>query len=121
MATSDQLEIIYDGDCPFCRNIVLKRDLESNGFQVTMVNARDLSNQQLTDYQNAGYDLNDGMLVKYQNKQYYGHDALMLLLKLSRHKGLAVRVFEFIYLKMNQYWFYRMLVKIRLWFVPPLK
>ncbi|RLV59561.1 DUF393 domain-containing protein [Parashewanella curva] len=121
MATSDQLEIIYDGDCPFCRNIVLKRDLESNGFQVEMINARNLSKQQLMYYQDAGYDLNEGMLVKYQHKLHYGHNALMLLLRLSRHQSLGVKMFEIIYLKMNQNWLYRMLVKIRLWFVSPIK
>ncbi|MCL1077332.1 DUF393 domain-containing protein [Parashewanella spongiae] len=109
-----QIKLYFDGDCPICNNIVLKRQLTEKGIQLTLVNARTLSTIELNTFYQLGFDLNAGMLIEFDRQYYYGHAALQLLFSLSASSNLMVRWFELSYLTLNQVRFYKLLVKIRL-------
>ncbi|MGB0894049.1 MAG: DCC1-like thiol-disulfide oxidoreductase family protein [Parashewanella sp.] len=108
-----ELTIIYDNDCPICQNFVLKRKLDQK-LTLTLVNARELTLSQLTDYRQRGYDLNDGMIAKWQGQYYFGHQALQLILSLSKHSSWVGRFFERIYQNTNNPYLYKFLVRCRL-------
>ncbi len=114
MAENKLIDIIYDGECPICKHFVLKRNVEQNGYQLNLINARGLSPQQIRDYRQRGFDLNKGMLARYQDKEYFANDALTLLLSVSRHSGRPELFIESGYLRVNSPGLYRILVKLRL-------
>ncbi len=109
-----RIDVIYDGDCPICRQFVLKRNIEQNNFTLNLINARTLTPAKIFEYSQQGYDLNNGMLVLYEGKHYYGHKAMRQLLKLSKHKNKLQSIFEWFYSKVNSPKFYQILVKMRL-------
>ncbi len=109
-----QIKIYFDGACPVCNNIVLKRELNEKGFLITLINARTLTTDELNSFFQQSIDLNKGMLVYFNQQHYYGHEALLLLLSLSEHSNPTIKQFETLYVKLNQPWLYRVLVKARL-------
>ena len=114
MTDNKLIDIIYDGECPICKHFVLKRNVEQNGYQLNLIDARTLSAQQISDYRQRGFDLNQGMLARYQGKEYFANDALTFLLSVSQHSRKVESVIESGYLKMNSPSLYRILVKLRL-------
>jgi len=68
--------IIYDGDCPFCKNIMLMSELKRSFRSVDLVNARDIPNI-VALCKKEGLDLNQGMIVLDQEKNLlFGGEAL---------------------------------------------
>ena len=114
MATTEVLEIIYDGECPICQNMMLKRKLTTNDIQLILTDARMLTNDQLQTLTDKGYDINKGMLVYCAGNEYYGHEAMQFILAKSEHSSILMKAFEQIYIKLNQPRLYAILVKLRL-------
>lgn len=79
------IEIVYDGECPFCadftRMVALRRRAE-----VSLIDARG-TDPRIAQI-GAGLDLNRGMAVRWQGRIYYGAEAMTLLLNLSQPKGI---------------------------------
>ncbi|MEM1352576.1 MAG: DCC1-like thiol-disulfide oxidoreductase family protein [Pseudomonadota bacterium] len=84
------LNIIYDGDCPFCQRYVTILQLREAVGKVQLVNARE--HPEVVEFFNE-YDmpLNDGMVAEYENSFYYGKDAMNFLALVSSRSGVLNR------------------------------
>ncbi|MGF1625552.1 MAG: thiol-disulfide oxidoreductase DCC family protein [Alphaproteobacteria bacterium] len=79
----DALEIIYDGECPFCtRYVALVRLREAVG-PVALIDARS-DDPRVAAVQAEGYDLNVGMVVRHRGVVHHGPAAVAVLTRLSR-------------------------------------
>jgi predicted DCC family thiol-disulfide oxidoreductase YuxK len=77
------LRIVYDGDCPFCRNYVALLRLRER-HDVRLVDAR----REPALAAQYGLDLNEGMIVDMDGKVHHGARAVSLLSHLSGRFGL---------------------------------
>ncbi|MDO5706567.1 MAG: DCC1-like thiol-disulfide oxidoreductase family protein [Paracoccus sp. (in: a-proteobacteria)] len=87
------IEIVYDGECPFCADFTRMVALRRAG-QVALIDARG-DDPRVAEI-GAGLDLNRGMVVRHHGRVSYGADAMALLLALSQPGGvwgIARRVF----------------------------
>lgn len=82
MESSDEsVEILYDGDCPFCTRYVRWLRLRKN-LKTSLVSARE-SSPLRDEATRLGYDLDRGMLVRYGGRFYYAEEAITILTLLS--------------------------------------
>ncbi|MDO5658452.1 MAG: DCC1-like thiol-disulfide oxidoreductase family protein [Paracoccus sp. (in: a-proteobacteria)] len=81
---TDLIEIVYDGDCPFCADFTRMVALRRAG-QVALIDARgdDPRVQEIGE----SFDLDEGMLVRRHGQIWFGADAMALLLMLSQPGG----------------------------------
>lgn len=84
------LVIIYDGECPFCRNYVELMALREAVGKVELIDAREMS-APVVELIEQGFDLNEGMVAKFGGKIYYGSDAVLLISTLTQARGWAAR------------------------------
>ena len=96
------LNIVYDGDCPFCsRYVALLRLREKH--DVRLVNAR----QEPAFAARYGLDLNEGMIAELDGEVFHGARAVSLLSRLSsttspmRSERVASVVYPFLRLGRN--------------------
>ena len=82
--------IVYDGECPFCRNYVRLMELRKAVENVDLVDAR-TPHPAVWKLVELGYDLNEGMAAIYGGKIYYGSDAVVLLSSMTNGRGWAGR------------------------------
>lgn len=88
--------IIYDGDCPFCRNYVRLVRLRDSIGDVDLVNARD--NLVLASELAAkGMDLDEGMVLILDGRAYHGAECVQRMALLSTPSGIFNRVNRFIF------------------------
>lgn len=78
------IEIVYDGECPFCADFTRMVALRRTG-DVDLIDARG-TDPRIAEI-GAGLDLNRGMVVRQNGDIYYGADAMALLLMLSQPSG----------------------------------
>ena len=88
--TNDKMVIVYDGECPFCRNYVRLMELRKAVGNVDLVNAR-TPHPAVWKLVELGYDLNEGMAAIFGGKIYYGSDAVVLLSSMTNGRGWAGR------------------------------
>jgi predicted DCC family thiol-disulfide oxidoreductase YuxK len=77
-----QLLLIYDGDCPLCRNFVVAQRLQKQFGTLTLLNARQLAAQQpelLAEIQQHHLVLDQTMLLRCNGSWLKGPDVLQLL------------------------------------------
>jgi predicted DCC family thiol-disulfide oxidoreductase YuxK len=80
------IEILYDGDCPFCARYVAMTRLRDSVGTVRLIDAR--SGDPLVATARAeGFDLNEGMLARYGDRWWFGPDCVHLLAMLSSRSG----------------------------------
>ncbi len=79
--------ILYDGECPFCKNYVKFVNLQRNLKSVELINARD-EIIDLDELDKKGIQLDDGMVVYHEGSLYHGSDAMYILSKLAEDKTL---------------------------------
>jgi predicted DCC family thiol-disulfide oxidoreductase YuxK len=85
------LEIIYDGECPFCRAYVRLVKLKEAVGPVELIDGR--RNPAMTAQLRArGIDLNETMVVNYGGASYVGPRAIEMLSLLSSDSGLVNRM-----------------------------
>jgi len=83
--------IIYDGECPYCRNFVKLQRLREQVGEINLVDAR--SNDPLVKAaQCSGYSLDDGMLFIYEGTIHFGPDAITAMAKLSSKETIFARI-----------------------------
>ncbi len=82
------LDIVYDGDCPFCSRYADLVALRSHGLDVRLHNARSVATRALFP-EAWNYDLDDGMLVRWQDGWHYGAEAVSLISRLVGKAPLA--------------------------------
>lgn len=93
----NKMYIIYDGDCPFCSAYVrLIRIRESVG-EVSLIDARQCSDDLLTTLQVEDLNLDEGMAVRIGDRLYFGAEAIHVLALLSTGSGIFNRVTSFVF------------------------
>ena len=89
--------LLYDGDCPFCRNYVrFVRLRETVGDNFKLLNARERP-PELREAQAAGLDINDGMVLKYNGHLYHGDECIHQLGLMSTPSGTFNRLNAWIF------------------------
>ncbi len=85
------IEIIYDGECPFCRAYVQMVRLREAVGPVILIDGRDHPEIVAKLYAD-GIDLNETMVVNYGGVSYAGARAIELLSLLSSNSGFLNRM-----------------------------
>jgi predicted DCC family thiol-disulfide oxidoreductase YuxK len=91
MENRSTLEIVYDGDCPFCTQFVKMVRLREVFGAVRLVDARASGDPQINDLRSR-YHLDDGFVVIHGGKEYYGPEAMDFLSMACDSKGLMSRL-----------------------------
>lgn len=79
------IEIVYDGECPFCADFTRMVALRRHG-EVVLIDAR--SDDPRVAGIGAGHDLDRGMVVRHAGRIYAGETAMALLLALAQPGGV---------------------------------
>ena len=88
---SEDTQIIYDGECPFCTAYVRLSRLRESVGPVTLIDARQ-GGAVVDAVRRAGYDLDQGMVLKYAGRLYHGADCLNMLALLSSRSSAFNRM-----------------------------
>jgi predicted DCC family thiol-disulfide oxidoreductase YuxK len=72
------VEIIYDGECPFCTNFVQLVRLRETFGPITLIDARKAADPRIINARQR-YNLDNGFLVTHAGREYYGPKALEFL------------------------------------------
>lgn len=82
------MDVIYDGECPFCSRYVTLLKLREKGIDVRLHDAREKTT--LEKFPDAkSYDLNEGMLAIWLGDYYHGPDAIHIISALSSNAPLG--------------------------------
>ncbi len=85
--TQPNITLVYDHDCPVCRNYCQVLSIREAAGSMTILNARD--NPPIMREINAlGIDMDEGFVLKIGDKIYHGADAIHSLALLSTRSGL---------------------------------
>ncbi len=87
----DQAWLVYDGECPLCKNYTQYLRIKESVRELTLVDARE-GGPLVEEIRNLPHDLNDGMVLKIKGQHYIGHDALNVLALLSETSGGFSRI-----------------------------
>lgn len=91
MSQSDDLVILYDGNCPFCSAYIRFLRLKKTFPDVKIINARHES-PYVEEVTNAGIDLNEGMAAKYHDHWYHGDECVHFLALATSPVGIFNKV-----------------------------
>lgn len=84
-----ELDLIYDGECPFCSNYVELVRLRERAGKVHLHNARDPEVRKRFP-EIAAYDLDTGMMARWRGEWFHGAEAVHLISTLNRAAPLAL-------------------------------
>jgi predicted DCC family thiol-disulfide oxidoreductase YuxK len=84
------LNIIYDGQCPFCSAYVRRARLQAQA-DVTLTNAREVP-ALVAELAREGIDLDTGMVVTLDGARYHGAAAMHVLASLTTPVGVWNRM-----------------------------
>ncbi len=90
------LEVIYDGDCPFCSSYVAYCRLKEAFPDVNLPNARDVPDR-VAGYRRKGMDINKGMIVIYGNAVYFGDQAIAILTQIAHEDGILQKMMKSVF------------------------
>jgi predicted DCC family thiol-disulfide oxidoreductase YuxK len=88
MASHSGVDVIYDGECPFCTAFVKMARLREAFGEVRLIDAR-AKDAPLISALRAKYRLDDGFVVVHGGKEYYGPAALEFLSLATADSGWA--------------------------------
>ena len=84
------VQIVYDGDCPFCRAYAGMVRLQEN-YSVELINARE-PHPLVDEATEKGLDLDEGMIVVLEDKFYHGDDAMTRMALMTTKSSLLRRL-----------------------------
>ncbi len=86
MVEIEDIELVYDGECPACDFYCRRIRIDETAGELRLIDARNDSKvvQEITD---AGLDIDQGMVLKVGNNLYYGSDAINALALISTKSG----------------------------------
>ena len=87
--TKEKLRLIYDGDCPVCRYYCEGLDVDSDAFELELIDFRKAGTPEANTYKNRvpeACDPDKNIIFKHGDRVYQGGDALHQLSKLSVHR-----------------------------------
>ena len=83
--------LIYDGDCPFCRNYAQYLRVKDAVDEFVLVDARE-GGPLVEEVRSLPHDLDQGMVLKIDGRYHVGHEALNVLALLSDKRGAFSRL-----------------------------
>ena len=86
---TEEIKIIYDGQCILCSNYVSMVQLKKNIKTIELIDAR-IHKEYVTEMTKRGLDINQGMLVIYGDKLFFGSEAVHILAILSSKSNLIL-------------------------------
>jgi predicted DCC family thiol-disulfide oxidoreductase YuxK len=86
--TVRRLQVIYDGDCPFCASYVRMVRLREAVGPVDLIDARS-ADPRVAEVQAMGFDLDAGMVVRHDDRVFHGDAAMWHLSTLSAPGGVV--------------------------------
>lgn len=86
-----KVSILYDGECPVCRNYVRMMRLRESFGEVALANARERPDL-VARYREIGMEVNDGIVLDLDGTIYYGSDAMTALATISSPSSTFNRV-----------------------------
>ena len=89
--TQDGIDIVYDGECPFCSAYVRMTRLRDNVGAVRLIDARS-DDPLAVGLRQSGLDLDRGMVVRLDGQIHHGDAAMVLLSSLSTESGAFNRL-----------------------------
>lgn len=95
--TVDHLSIVYDGQCPLCRRIVLRTRLHGDVKQLESVDARSSPLRDVQGVDCRKLDLNRGFAVIADGRLFLGADAARVLAVRSAPDGTGTRVLRWLF------------------------
>jgi predicted DCC family thiol-disulfide oxidoreductase YuxK len=75
---TDDVWVVYDGECPFCSSFVLLYRIREHAKHVHLIDARS-PHPIVDELRRQRLDLNEGMAVKFKGRFYHGADAMNIL------------------------------------------
>ena len=91
MAASDDIQLVYDRECPVCEYYCQRVDVDASAGRLVRIDAREPS-EVMDEITALGLDIDEGMVVKIDDRIYYGSDAIHELAKLSAGPGVVNRL-----------------------------
>ena len=87
----DQVQLVYDGECPLCSNYAQFLRLKQSVGELTLIDARQ-GGPVVEEVRSLPHDLNDGMVAIVDGRYYVGHEALNELALLAEGRGVFNRI-----------------------------
>ncbi len=91
MSESAPLTLLYDGDCPVCKNFVRRMRLKQDFGDLRLLDARQPSAER-TRVEDMGLDLNKGFVLFVGDEVYFADRAIQTLALMSSRSGLFNRL-----------------------------
>jgi predicted DCC family thiol-disulfide oxidoreductase YuxK len=88
---TDDVWVVYDGECPFCSSFVLLYRIREHAKHVHLIDARS-PHPMVDEVRRQRLDLNEGMAVKFKGRFYHGADAMNILAILGSGTTLFNRI-----------------------------
>lgn len=88
---SNTLYLIYDGECPLCRNSAQAIKIKESVGHLEIINARS-SHPLVAEAIEKGFDLNEGIVVKHNDHYYSGADGIHFLALISSSSDLFNKI-----------------------------
>jgi predicted DCC family thiol-disulfide oxidoreductase YuxK len=88
---SDTLYLIYDDECPLCRNSAHALNIKHAVGNLVLINAREAHPLIDATYER-GFDLDQGIVVIYHQQYYFGADAVHFLAMLNSPIGFVNKI-----------------------------
>jgi hypothetical protein len=85
---SNQLSIVYDGECPFCANFVKLYSISKKVSGIELINARQRP-ALVREFRSKGMEINEGMIVTWRGRHYFGAEGMHLLAILGNDSGVV--------------------------------
>jgi predicted DCC family thiol-disulfide oxidoreductase YuxK len=106
--SENKLVLVYDDDCPVCRNYVQMLRIRESIGELKLVNARD-GGELVDEITAKGINLDQGMVLIMDGKTYYNSDTIHALALISSPSGIVNRF---------NYWIFKS--KYRSYFLYPI-
>lgn len=81
-ASEDDLWLVYDGECPVCRNYCRHIRLRAAAGRLHLVDAR-TPGPLMDEITRAGLDIDEGMVLRVRGRLYYGDAAMHMITLMS--------------------------------------
>ncbi len=91
MPDTDDIQLVYDKECPLCDYYCRKIDVSDSAGRLVRIDAREES-EIMAEITAQGLDIDEGMVLKIGDDLYYGADAINKLARLSSKSGLFNRI-----------------------------
>ena len=88
--TEKGVDILYDGECPFCSSYVGMLRLRDAFGTVNLIDAR--SEHPLAEEARGRFDMDDGMAVRIGDKWYHGAESMNILSLASSRSSMVNRL-----------------------------